>query len=68
MPQKTFNTIKIAFKNKEYELDKFKLVKLINEYLNDNSIDINSNDKQIKEAMERHFLFDEVFLENINKL
>ena len=55
--------IKISFNNKIYMIDKDKL-KFVLTKLNNGKV----NDSEILELMNKYHLYDEYFLENINKL
>ena len=55
--------IKIIFKNKEYLIEKYKIMFVLSRLCNGKI-----SEKEIYKLMEKYRLFDELFLENANKL
>lgn len=61
--------MKIDFKNKTYELEKEKVLVVLSKLCGKTEQTLNSlNEEDIKSLMEEFELFDEIFLENINKI
>lgn len=55
--------IKISYKNKLYKIQKDKLLYVLSRLKSENV-----KESEIEELMEKYKLYDEYFLENINKL
>ena len=58
--------IEIEFKNKKYYLEKDKLIFVLSK-LENHALDKISED-EIKQLFEKYGLYDEVFLDNLNKI
>lgn len=58
-------TIRISFKNKDYEVDTDKLVHILEKLENTT---IKKSEEEIMKLFEKYSLYDEVFLKEVNKL
>ena len=58
-------TIRISFKNKDYEVETDKLVHILEKLENTT---IKKSEEEIMKLFEKYSLYDEVFLKEVNKL